>query len=1148
MKKLRRLLAVLFLLLSLAVGGLLLLAGTDRGTQVGIAALVRLLEPRLAVTGLEGNLLRGLSMGRLAWKGPGLELSLEELRLRWVPGELLERRFHLLELSAARAVVQLPPATAETGTGPTVLPEVDLPLDLVLDRIRLGQLRLVREGVAPQVLGPLELSLAGAASRLEIRRLEVDHAEGRVSLAGEVKLHGRYPLWLESQWYLRREEGELQGSTRVEGDLDELAVVLETRGLAHLRGEGVLTRLLDEPGFRLHLQSPGVALGALVPALAGWRIAGRIEASGDFQRMILRGNLEVETPLASVPARIDLDAGLAGRKLTLRDAEVRMAGSRLRLTGTATLEAVPKWTLELVGEALDPALFAADYPGRIDLETTSRGRLGTAPEGELVIRQLRGTLRDHPLEGKGTLRLARGQLQVEGLELASGDNRLQAEGALGERLQLDFRLRAENLAQLAPGVEGRLEGAGRLRGSPDAPRIELQLTGEGLKGEGLSAKSLELEADYLHAPGGPLSLDLVGRGLVLAGQREARLRLQLTGSRSRPRLTLEVEEPASGRSLRLGAAGELDEAFRFRGELEQLALADPRSGRWELERPVPLEVAWPRVRLEGVCLAREAARFCAAYRADAPDRWQAWLDLAAFDLALLQPLLEPGTVLKGRLEGQVRLHALGGKPEGRVALHAPDAALRLEGFGEPLRLDLGGASLDGTLDDEGFDAEVKLPLGELGGIDGSLKLPGWSLGRSAVEQPLAGHLEGEVRSLALVEHFLPQLAAVKGGADLDLRLGGSLAAPRLMGEVRTRELSFEIPALGLVMDRVDLALRGDERGRVEYEGTVIAGGGRLQLSGGTRLEPAAGWPTELRLRSRRFPLVRTREYQAMADSELELKYDHRGLWLEGSVSIPEATIRPRALPEGAVPPSPDVVILGEETPRPALPLHAKVDLVLGRRVRVKAFRLEGRVTGHLTLVENPGQPTLGRGELQLLDGSYELFGKKLEIRRGRLLFAEGPVTNPGLDIDLVREIEVENLVVGARVGGTLKKPSFSLHSDPALPDAEILSYLTTGHGSGSRGGNLDLSNQALMLASGQILGRVGERIGLDQLKLEEGEEGALSLAMGYWLSPRVYMEYVAGLRKEGNSVRLRYEINDRLQLQTESGNTQAVDLFYTFER
>jgi translocation and assembly module TamB len=53
---------------------------------------------------------------------------------------------------------------------------------------------------------------------------------------------------------------------------------------------------------------------------------------------------------------------------------------------------------------------------------------------------------------------------------------------------------------------------------------------------------------------------------------------------------------------------------------------------------------------------------------------------------------------------------------------------------------------------------------------------------------------------------------------------------------------------------------------------------------------------------------------------------------------------------------------------------------------------------------------------------------------------------------------------------------------------------------------------------------------------------------GTFLSPRLYVQYVNDMATSETKLRLRYDLTKRLQIQTESGTSQGVDLFYTIER
>ena len=191
----------------------------------------------------------------------------------------------------------------------------------------------------------------------------------------------------------------------------------------------------------------------------------------------------------------------------------------------------------------------------------------------------------------------------------------------------------------------------------------------------------------------------------------------------------------------------------------------------------------------------------------------------------------------------------------------------------------------------------------------------------------------------------------------------------------------------------------------------------------------------------------------------------------------------------------------------------------------------------------------------MLDGRYEAYGQKLDITRGRLLFDNAPLDDPGLDIEARREIET--VVVGMNVRGTLQEPRITFFSDPAMPQTEILSYMIVGKSLGTaqsgETATVNSARDALALQGGGLLAsRLGRRIGLDEVGVESSVtssgESNQSLVLGKFLSPRLFISYGISLTESINTLKLRYTIRKNLLLKSEAGEHQSADLEYTIER
>jgi translocation and assembly module TamB len=194
-----------------------------------------------------------------------------------------------------------------------------------------------------------------------------------------------------------------------------------------------------------------------------------------------------------------------------------------------------------------------------------------------------------------------------------------------------------------------------------------------------------------------------------------------------------------------------------------------------------------------------------------------------------------------------------------------------------------------------------------------------------------------------------------------------------------------------------------------------------------------------------------------------------------------------------------------------------------------------------------------------MDGKYQAYSKELDVDTGRLLFAGGPVSDPGIDLRASKK--VPGYEVGVIARGRLRKPELSLFSDPSMPQSQIASLLLVGR----RLDNLDSSSrQSLggstgdMAAEGGALlaGQLGRYIGIDEISLENqttnstdasaGKES--SLVIGKFLSPRFYISYGISLSNAINTFKLRYTIGDRWVITGEAGKEASADIEYTIDR
>lgn len=912
----------------------------------------------------------------------------------------------------------------------------------------------------------LKLAGHGGRARTRIEELLIKTLGGRLQANGEV-------VWSPAlSWVLKVRGQDLNPAALLPGLDDRLALSLDTQGApadysydltANSQGPGL-------PPAHLSLRGTGDLKGTEIAAVKLEALNGRVEGH----------------------ARAGWDP-------------------------TAT------WEAELTAAGLDPGVYAPDWPGRIDARIATQGAL--EPDGPRLsasLDALRGELRSYPVAASGRLRLASGNLRIDGLTASSGPTAARLDGTLGrERLDLAFDLSSPDLASLLPKAKGRFQAKGRLGGTPQAPQLQLELSAKDAELAGQGIASLSGSADLALTPDGPLRIAFDGKRLALGAFVFDTLTLRGDGGMPSHRLSLALAGPQV--ATRLEANGRLAQGGAYRGTLTRLDLSQDAFGSWRLQQPMPIALDLPKATAGPLCLRnRQGSGGCVGFDRTAAGQWTANVDLDALGVELVQGLLPETLSAEGRARLKGRFQAAGAVLTGRAVAEIPQGRLRLTlGGARNQVLDFSGSRLTLDASERSLAARLALPLKGLGELAGNAELPGWRLDAPASPgQPLRGALRARIEDLARIANLVPDLSGVAGSLDADLTLGGTLAAPTLQGQAGARGLAAEVPLIGLKLTDGSLSLNA-AKDRLDLQGRIGVSGSPLALSGDVRLAPGAvaGQAT---LAGDRLKIADTKDYFVVVSPRVQAALSPAGLRIGGEIQVPEARIRPRALPAGTVSPSPDVVLVDRAGERKApFPLEIDLRVAMGNDVTLDAFGVRGRLVGDLRVFRMPGKPMLGDGQLAIVDGLYRMsagfglaaeIGAPLTIEQGRLVFAKTPLDNPGLLLQAQRE--GGDAAAGVRVLGTLRNPKLAFFSenDPNMTQADITKYLLTG---------------------------------IPPTR-DPGQQNR-SLAIGTYIAPKLYMEYESAIGDRQDSVKLRYDLSRRIELQTETGDTPGGDIFYKFD-
>jgi translocation and assembly module TamB len=376
----------------------------------------------------------------------------------------------------------------------------------------------------------------------------------------------------------------------------------------------------------------------------------------------------------------------------------------------------------------------------------------------------------------------------------------------------------------------------------------------------------------------------------------------------------------------------------------------------------------------------------------------------------------------------------------------------------------------------------------------------------------------------------------------------------ITGKIAIQKGGADLPRLGLHLEEIQLTAENYNGDSLDLEGHIQSGFGSIDIKGNVDIQPALGFPSAFKIQGTSFEMINLPEAWVIASPDLEVAFKGDTINVEGEVIIPRANIEPLEF-SGSVPISKDVVIVTEgekEISVEKRKLYSKVRLTLGEKVAFNGFGLRGNITGSLLAIDTPGKLTTGQGELEVLEGKYKAYGQKLQIERGRLLFAGGPIDDPGLDVKAIRKSG--DITSGVYVRGTLKNPQMELFSSPTLDQTDALSYLVLGRptdqATGEEGQELHNAAMSLGLGGGGFLAeQVGETFGIEEVDIEAGSTAdEATLFIGKYLSPRLYISYGIGLFEPVSTLRIRYQISSKWMVQTEYGIESGADLIYKIER
>ncbi|MFH2124641.1 MAG: translocation/assembly module TamB domain-containing protein [Pseudomonadota bacterium] len=1178
---------VLIVLAALASLGL-----TERGLRQLAKAVVQVSGGGLVIEHVQGRLLGSWQLDGLQVRTAAADLLCKRIVMQWQPLALFHGTVRIVKLHGEGVDVRIKEEGMTSGTSSVVLPDILLPLGVVLTTFELEDVFI--HGISGMELPRVEkvsLELAAEKDRVTLKKFEAGIQGISVQAQGNLVLGAKWPLDLQGGGSLEEKNSKLFAADFViHGDLlDHLTARIDIQTPVQNRVNLVCSDLFGEVSWQLDTTLAQVKLMELNPDWPELVLASvDVKASGtadSYQGTVqLEGawaqfpQAEVRTEFSGNFAELQVSSlvarlaeGISSSVPGIRDTGPSMVGGMITAKGTIGWQDGLRWQVELEGQDVDPNPYFPDWEGRISTRINTSGRFQAddfSSETQLVA--LAGDLLGYPLAGSGSVTVNDKGLQVKDLLLRSGESELTVSGTVGatsrdgagtiSAMDLQVQFDSANLGNLLPEAEGEVHLQGSVQGSRKAPKFSFDLNGSKLAYQENVFQALTGSGQGTFSPQGELAVKLAGEGMQTGAGVLTSLTAELGGTVASHQLQARLTGAAGDMEVVL-AGGLAD--WSWQGEVRNLLLQLDPYGKWQLQSPVSLRMDGEGVvDLASVCLGQGEVSLCLQGGRQPSGAWRLDADLDSFAFHLLYQWHLVSRPVEGRLDAVVRTAGVGtGLVKGEAHFSVPELQMSVEdedGREQFLRwtdnlltlelVDSKLVSMAKSRFQDGSVMNATITVGQISDLSSS-----WE------DLPIQGEVGLDMKNLAPVAALLNYAVKPTGSMKGTFAVQGLLGNPRLLGELRQTQGDVFIPATGITLE--DLLLSVMVKGEGEGMHLLLdatSGPGKIRIAGDILRDAQGGWLVDAIASGKEFEVAHLPEYEILIDPDLHFMVREGVMQLNGKVFVPRASIAITEV-DSSVTSSRDIVVVddGQEDESTDLPLKASVSVELGPDVAVDAFGLKGRLQGSVTVNDAPGLPLSGKGSLTVHDGIFVVRDRPLDITRGRFFLLGGPLDNPGIDV--LAQKKNKNKTVGVIASGTVNDMELKLFSDPPMAESAILTELLAGRSYSGTGHQM--SNTVGAVATGvgfelggvfveNILAGLEDQFAFNDIYVESGENSSdVSLMIGKELSEDLYISYGYDPFTSSGKFKAGYDLWKGFSVETEVGaDTSGADLLWSIEK
>ncbi|MDH3609736.1 MAG: translocation/assembly module TamB domain-containing protein, partial [Gammaproteobacteria bacterium] len=877
----------------------------------------------------------------------------------------------------------------------TELPHViQLPVKVLVQNIQLNTIAVQNENKI-QHIEQIKAGILIEKDSYSIQDLSVATAPYQVNALLKGELQKPFSSIGELKWsFVDGDKTTWQGEVVLNGDINEIQLEHSLLQPLQIASSVSLNSPLEELSFaaKNNWVSIGLPLGQ-EPQIT--MQDGHFDIEGNIES--LSYSLSTDATSIHLPSIAAVKINGTADQQVVNISQMSISSDQGSIIGNGKVDLKPEIqaTLTLQGKQVNPEFFIAELPGKLDFITgvsVSHSQQGVI--ADIDLKKLTGTMREYKVKGDGKLRYTADNIHAKNIKLSVGDNTLKVNGLLGtNKNKADFKITANNLAQLHPKLAGNVQGSGSFHGSLKTPQVHTTLTGGNINyADQYRVEKISVDGDVYVFSDHDSNAKIQASNLTINDNAIDSVQLTAKGNQQRHQINLDIKGNEINASLNLTGAY-LQHSWN--GVLNQLQANLPGYGNWKLAKTSEINYGPQGFSMSQSCLRGEGASLCLEVNSDTKGNWQSQGMLTDLPLTLLAKNAQDQFSIDGKANLEFNLQNNQAGIEGDLKVISKNVSIRspfLEDHDESLLIqqfellgDIGSANSN-------FDLNIKMDKGQ---VIGSAQIENIQDREKAFIRQ--ANFNADIPSIKFINVFIPRVTIKEGLLKAQAELHGYLKRPKIISNVILSELAFYVPDLGTEYTHGDFSSSSTEWNNFDIAGNLQSRNGKLEISGKLNTQNVVFYAIDVH--GDNFQAVYLPDKSLVLSPKLAISGGSSAMDIQGEIGIPSANLVLKELPKGAVTKTRDEVFVSELDEEVELPnknrldVTGKIQIKLGEDVHFAGKGIKTDLAGDLEVQLNSKKIPTGQGVLKFNNASYQVLGQTLDISSGKMLFA-GPLNNP----------------------------------------------------------------------------------------------------------------------------------------------------------